>query len=147
MKEFFKPSTDEIRKKLTKLQYEVTQNKGTERAFKNEYWNNNEIGIYVDIVTEQPLFSSKDKFKSGSGWPSFTKPISEDLLVEVEDKSLGMNRIEIKSALGDTHLGHLFYDGPKDVGGRRYCMNSASLKFIPKDKMIQLGYEDYIKFV
>ena len=144
---FTKPSREEILEKLTDLQYEVTQNKGTERAFKNKYWDNKDAGIYVDIVTGQPLFSSKHKFRSGSGWPSFSKPISEDLLQEVEDTSLGMNRIEIKSTLGDTHLGHLFYDGPKNKGGKRYCMNSASLRFIPKEKMSKLGYEEYLKFV
>lgn len=145
--EFIKPSKNEIRDKLTDLQYEVTQNKGTERAFNNKYWNNEEEGIYVDIVTEQPLFSSKHKFKSGSGWPSFSKAISDDLIYEVEDKSLGMKRIEIKSVLGGTHLGHLFYDGPKKFGGKRYCMNSASLRFIPKEKMQEVGYENYLKFV
>lgn len=144
---FTKPAKEQIKEKLSDLQYEVTQNKGTERAFNNKYWNNEEDGIYVDIVTEQPLFSSKHKFKSGSGWPSFSKPLSDDLIYEVEDKSLGMNRIEVKSVLGDTHLGHLFYDGPKDKGGKRYCMNSASLNFISKEKMCDLGYENYIKFV
>jgi len=147
MKEFAKPSIEEIKKKLTDLQFQVTQNAGTERAFHNEYWNNSEPGIYVDIVTGQPLFSSKDKFKSGSGWPSFTRPISADLLKEIEDRTLGMNRIETKSVLGNTHLGHLFYDGPKSEGGRRYCMNSASLKFVPKSKMVEMGYEDYIELV
>lgn len=144
---FAKPSRKEIKEKLTDLQYKVTQNKGTERAFNNRYWDNENKGIYVDIVTDQPLFSSKNKFKSGSGWPSFSKPISNDLLHEAEDTSLGMKRIEIKSALGDTHLGHLFYDGPKDKGGKRYCMNSASLRFIPKEKMSELGYEKYLKFI
>lgn len=147
MNSFKKPKEKELREKLTSLQYKVTQEKGTERAFQNEYWDNTREGIYLDIVTEQPLFSSKDKFKSSSGWPSFAKPISDNLLYEIEDNSLGMSRIEIKSILGDTHLGHLFYDGPKDKGGRRYCMNSASLKFIPKAEMKSSGYENYLKYV
>jgi methionine-R-sulfoxide reductase len=117
---------------LTKIQKEVTQNNATEPPFANEYWNNHEPGIYVDILDGTPLFSSEDKFDSGSGWPSFTKPISSDTIVEVEDISHGMKRIEVRSKKANSHLGHVFDDGPKPAG-LRYCINSASLKFIPKE--------------
>lgn len=138
--EYTKPSDAEIKEMLTKLQYKVTQNAGTERAFDNEYWDNTEPGLYVDIVTGEPLFSSKDKYKSGTGWPSFTQPISESVIIELEDNTLFTKRIEVKSRLGDSHLGHLFNDGPKDKGGLRYCLNSASLKFIPLEEMDEMGY-------
>lgn len=138
--EYTKPSDAEIKEMLTKLQYKVTQNAGTERSFDNEYWDNTEPGLYVDIVTGEPLFSSKDKYKSGTGWPSFTQPISESVIIELEDNTLFTKRIEVKSRLGDSHLGHLFNDGPKDKGGLRYCLNSASLKFIPFEDMDEMGY-------
>ena len=145
MSKYFRPDDKEIKKKLSKLQYNVTQKNGTERAFANPYWNNKEEGIYVDIVTGEPLFLSKDKYDSGSGWPSFTRPINEDSLLEVEDNSLGMRRIEVKTKIGQTHLGHLFYDGPTHLGGKRYCMNSASLEFIPKNKLEEKGYKELLQ--
>lgn len=139
--EYMKPSDEEIKEKLTKLQYKVTQKGGTEKAFDNVYWDNKESGIYVDIVTGEPLFSSTDKYKSGTGWPSFTQPISKSLIVEVEDNTLFSTRTEVKSVIGDSHLGHVFNDGPVDKGGLRYCLNSASLKFISLDEMKKMGYE------
>lgn len=142
-----KQSKEELKSKLSKLQYDVTQNNGTERAFQNEYWDNKEKGIYVDITTGEPLFSSKDKFDSGSGWPSFTKPIKESIIDENRDTSYGMERVEVRSKTGDAHLGHVFPDGPRDKGGLRYCINSASLKFIPLSNMEKEGYGEYIKFV
>lgn len=141
------PSDAELRKNLSDLQYHVTQQNGTEPAFRNEYWDNHQKGIYVDITTGEPLFSSKDKFDSGSGWPSFTKPISGTKLQEHIDKSFGMIRTEVRSSAGNAHLGHLFDDGPKDKGGLRYCINSASLRFIPKEKMAQEGYAHLLHLV
>ena len=136
-----KRSDEVLKKELTKLQYDVTQNNKTERPFDNEYWDNKEDGIYVDITTGEPLYSSRDKYKSGTGWPSFVKPISEDAVVEVDDYSLfGSKRVEIRSRIGDSHLGHVFTDGPADRGGLRYCMNSAAMRFIPYDKMDEEGY-------
>jgi len=137
---YVKPSDSVLKEELTDLQYKVTQEGSTERPFDNEYWDHKEKGIYVDVVTGEPLFSSKDKYDSGTGWPSFTKPIEESSIMEVEDKTLGMNRTEVKSLSGDTHLGHLFDDGPKDEGGLRYCVNSASLRFVPYEDMEELGY-------
>nr|WP_240838865.1 peptide-methionine (R)-S-oxide reductase MsrB [Acidaminobacter sp. JC074] len=137
---YVKPSDSELRDMLTDLQYDVTQNGGTERPFENEYWDNKEKGIYVDIVTGEPLFSSIDKYDSGTGWPSFTRPIEESVIMEVVDKKFGMNRTEVKSLSGDSHLGHVFNDGPVDQGGLRYCINSASLKFIPYEDMEAMGY-------
>lgn len=131
-------------KKLTKEQYRITQEGGTELPFQNAYWDNKREGIYVDVVTGEPLFSSTDKFDSGTGWPSFTKPISESLIAEETDTSLGMPRTEIKSKSGDTHLGHVFNDGPKEKGGKRYCTNSASLRFVPKEDLITEGYAQYL---
>ncbi len=142
-----KPSDSEIKEMLTPEQYNVTQLDGTERPFTGEYDKLYESGIYVDIVTGEPLFSSKDKFNSGSGWPSFTKPIDPAVIIEVKDRSFGMVRIEARSRVGDSHLGHIFDDGPKDAGGLRYCINSASLKFIPLEEMDEQGYGDLVKFI
>lgn len=141
--EFKKPSSEELKKKLTKEQFEVTQSCGTEPPFKNAYWNNHEAGIYVDVVSGEPLFSSLDKFDSGSGWPSFTKPIDGKNVTEKSDKSHGMERVEVKSKNADSHLGHVFPDGP-GPNGLRYCINSASLRFIPVTKLKEEGYEKYL---
>lgn len=129
---------------LSPEQYHVTQENGTERPFTGEYWDNHEPGIYVDVVSGEPLFASVDKFESGSGWPSFTKPIDAQNVVEKRDLSHFMIRTEVRSAGGDSHLGHLFPDGPKDQGGLRYCINSASLKFIHLDELEAQGYGQYI---
>jgi len=143
-KKFVKPSKEDLKKKLSPLQYQVTQEDGTERPFHNEYWDNHEAGLYVDVVSGEPLFSSLDKFDSGTGWPSFTKPLEPDNVVEHTDRSHGMIRTEVRSKQGDSHLGHLFPDGPKPTG-LRYCMNSASMRFIPVDKLEAEGYGDYVK--
>jgi peptide methionine sulfoxide reductase msrA/msrB len=143
---YTKPSEEEIKKNLNELQYKVTQYEGTERAFNNEYWDNKKAGIYVDIVSGEPLFSSTDKFESGTGWPSFTKPIDPKYIVKKEDNSLGMKRVEVRSKFGDSHLGHVFDDGP-GPSKLRYCMNSASMRFIPKEKMEEEGYGDYLWLV
>lgn len=134
------PSDEELKKKLTPVQYAVTQQAGTERPFTNEYDHHFEEGIYVDIVSGDPLFSSKDKFDSGCGWPAFTKPINDKEVKELADTTHGMIRTEVRSNRANSHLGHVFNDGPKDKGGLRYCINSASLRFIPKDKMKDAGY-------
>lgn len=139
-----KINKDELKNKLTEIQYKVTQENGTEPPFKNEYFDHFEEGIYVDIISLKPLFISADKFDSGCGWPAFSKPITRDLIKEKVDKSFGMIRTEVRSENSDSHLGHVFCDGPEELGGLRYCINSASLKFIPKDKMIEEGYEDYL---
>jgi peptide methionine sulfoxide reductase msrA/msrB len=139
--QYTKPSDDTIRESLTDLQYKVTQEEGTEKAFDNEYWDNYELGIYVDIVTGEPLFFSTDQYKSGTGWPSFTKPINLDVVTFHEDNKLLATRVEVKSRVGDSHLGHVFNDGPVEDGGLRYCMNSAALKFIPYEEMEAFGYE------
>jgi len=143
---FVKPSDEEIKAMLTDLQYKVTQNDGTERPFDNAYWDNKVSGLYVDIVTGEPLFSSKDKYKSGTGWPSFTQPINEDVVSYHEDKKLTVTRVEIRSKIGDSHLGHVFEDGPVDKGGLRYCMNSASMNFIPLEDLDEMGY-GYLKYL
>ncbi|ENG7519536.1 peptide-methionine (R)-S-oxide reductase MsrB [Vibrio harveyi] len=143
LKIYEKPSDKEIKAKLTDLQYYVTQEEGTERPFNNEYWDNKEAGIYVDIVTGEPLFSSTDKYKSGTGWPSFTRPINPGYIVEKTDFKLVYPRTEIRSKFGDSHIGHVFKDGPKPTG-LRYCMNSAAMKFVPVSEMANLGYDDYL---
>jgi peptide methionine sulfoxide reductase msrA/msrB len=143
IKSFIKPTQEEIKEKLTKLQYQVTQNEKTERPFNNEYWDNKKEGIYVDIVTGEPLFSSVDKFDSGTGWPSFSKPIEYGYVTEHNDYKLVVPRIEVKSKIGESHLGHIFNDAPKELGGIRYCINSASLKFIPKEELEKEGYKSY----
>ncbi len=140
---FKKKSKEELKKELTGLQYSVTQENMTERPFQNEYDREFRKGIYVDITTGEPLFISADKFESGCGWPSFSKPMSNDLVEELSDKSLGMIRTEVRSKTGDSHLGHVFDDGPATEGGLRYCINSASLRFIPYEDMDDEGYGDY----
>ena len=140
-------SKEELENTLTPLQYEVTQNSATEPPFQNEYWQKFKEGIYVDITTGEPLFVSTDKFESGCGWPSFSKPISPDLVRELNDNSHGMQRIEVRSKTGDAHLGHVFPDGPRELGGLRYCINSASLKFIPKEEMAAKGYGYLLKLL
>lgn len=141
---YSKPSKEELKKKLTPEQFAVVCNADTEPAFHNAYWNNHEAGIYVDVASGEPLFSSTDKFDSGTGWPSFTKPIEPDNVVEKQDRAYGMIRVEVRSKHGDSHLGHVFDDGPKDKGGLRFCINSASLRFIPVAKLEAEGYGQYL---
>lgn len=143
-KKYSKKSKEELKGNLTELQYNVTQNSDTEMPFQNEYYDEFREGIYVDITTGQPLFVSADKFESGCGWPSFSRPIDEKLIAEKLDTSIGRVRTEVRSKTGDAHLGHVFTDGPKELGGLRYCINSASLKFIPKEEMEKSGYGEYI---
>ncbi len=143
-KKYNKPSREELIEKLKPIEYKVTQENATERPFTHEYNENFEDGIYVDIVSGEPLFSSKDKFNAGCGWPSFTKPI-EDNIVQKRDLSHGMIRTEVRSKYGDSHLGHVFPDGPKDKGGLRYCINGAALRFIKKEDLVKEGYGEYLK--
>ena len=138
-----KPSAEELKKKLTPQQYHVTQECGTEPPFNNAYWNNHAAGIYVDIVTGEPLFTSLDKFDSGSGWPSFTKPLAKEKVVEKSDHTLGMDRTEVRGAKSEAHLGHVFDDGP-GPNGLRYCVNSAALRFIPVEKLKEEGYGQFL---
>ena len=138
-----KPSDDELRRRLTSQQYAITQHAGTERAFSGEYDLHFERGVYVDVVTGQPLFSSADKYDSGCGWPAFTHPIGEDAVTMRDDRSFGMHRIEVRSSGGDSHLGHMFHDGPQEAGGRRYCINSAALRFVPYDDLDAEGLGDW----
>jgi peptide methionine sulfoxide reductase msrA/msrB len=147
VRSFDPPSKEDLRDKLTPLQYEVTQNNGTEPPFRNSYFDEHREGIYVDVTTGEPLFSSKDKFDSGCGWPSFTRPLEDRLVFEKRDTTHGMIRREVRSRLGDAHLGHVFEDGPRDQGGLRYCINSASLRFIPKEEMEREGYGRWLAWL
>jgi peptide methionine sulfoxide reductase msrA/msrB len=142
-KMYKKPSDAELRQKLSPLEYEVTQNDATEPPFNNRYWDNHEDGLYVDIASGEPLFSSRDKFDSGTGWPSFTKPLDAASVVSHSDTTYGMRRVEVRSKVGDSHLGHVFEDGPRPTG-LRYCINSASLRFIPVAKLVEAGYGEYL---
>ncbi|MBC8060874.1 MAG: peptide-methionine (R)-S-oxide reductase MsrB [Clostridiaceae bacterium] len=142
---YIKPDKHEIKRKLSSLQYRVTQESATENPFTNEFWGEKREGIYVDIVTGEPLFSSLEKFDSACGWPSFAKPLDYDAILEKPDSAFNTIRTEVRSKKGDSHLGHVFEDGPKDKGGLRYCINSASLKFIVKEDLEGEGYGDYLK--
>ncbi len=147
VEKYKKPSDDEIKNMLTKEQYNVTQKNSTEPSFSHEYWDSKEKGIYVDIVTNMPLFVSTNKFESGCGWPSFTKPIDKSVIIFKRDSTFGMERTEVRSKNGDSHLGHVFNDGPVEEGGLRYCINGSSLRFIPVSEMEKEGYGEFIKLV
>ncbi|NLK44868.1 MAG: peptide-methionine (R)-S-oxide reductase MsrB [Tissierellia bacterium] len=144
-KKYIRPSDDEIREKLSELEYRVTQRNATEKPFTSDLNDNYQDGIYVDIVTGEPLFSSRDKFDAGCGWPSFTKALVDDHIVEKLDRTHGMFRTEVRSKFGDSHLGHVFPDGPRDRGGLRYCINGAALRFIRKEDLEKEGYGEYLK--
>lgn len=141
---YAKPPEDQLKAKLTELEFEVTQHSATERPFNNKYWNHFEKGIYVDVVTGEPLFHSKDKFESSCGWPSFAKPIFKEAVKYLEDNTHHMHRIEVRSRIGDSHLGHVFDDGPDELGGMRYCINSAAIRFVPYDKLSEEHYEEFL---
>lgn len=143
-RDYITRSREDVEKELSKIQLKVTKKNGTEAPFQNEYDQNEEDGIYVDLYTGEPLFSSHDKYDAGCGWPSFTKPIEKKIIKEKGDFTFGMHRVEVRSKSSDSHLGHVFTDGPKDKGGLRYCINSAAMHFIPKEKLEEEGYPEYV---
>src|SRR5258705_9255568 len=145
MKDYSKPSDDELRTQLSAEQYKVTQHEGTERPFNNAFWDNKKPGIYVDVVSGEPLFTSLDKYDSGTGWPSFTKPVDATNVMERRESGHRLFGVEVRSAHGDSHLGHVFDDGPPEAGGLRYCMNSAALRFVDRDDLEREGYGEYRK--
>jgi len=146
MNNWKKPTEQVLKQKLTPLQYKVTQKDGTEPAFRNAYWDNKKAGIYVDVVSGEPLFSSRDKFDSGTGWPSFTQPLQANFVVTHTDRSWFVERTEVRSSVANSHLGHVFKDGPAPTG-LRYCINSAALRFVPKEQMKEAGYSDWLRFI